>query len=204
MSAGGFTPGEGGGGNGAGQPVGSVAYNTNLYKDKALQLQTLLDIIGIGSPNAQHSYAGSGMAQTYGGLLPAWLQTQGLDGGNVLDNMYGNIGNFAKKVTSPGGFGAIAGDARNALQQFQSNPNLTTSLDDSQIMGQLKNFNELAGLPQAGIIQQARGNAMDDAFSQFLSQLSGTWRNQGDAAAAGQRFLPFLNNTPQYKWALGK
>lgn len=192
------------GGAGAAQPTGSVSYNTKLMNDKALQLQTLLDILGIGSPNAQHSYAGSGMAQTYGGLLPAWLQTQGLDGSNLLDNVYGTIGNFAKKVSSPGGFGAIAGDARNAIQQFAGNPALTTSLDDNQIMGQLKNFNELAGLPLSPILQQGRGNAMDDAFSQFLSQLSSTWRNQGDAAAASQRFLPYLNQNPQFKWALGK
>ncbi len=205
MSAGGFNSDQDTGFLGAGSnPTGSPNYNTKLKTDKAFQLATLLNILGIGSPDAQHSYAGTGIVNNAGALLPSWLETQGMDGGNVMDNVYGQLQDFGKKFTSPGGFGALAGDARSAQQKFQGNPALTTNLDDTQIMGKLKMLQELIGLPQSSIYQQARGNAVDSSFQQFLSQMGDTWRNQGDAAATGQRYLPFLRNNPQFKWALGQ
>lgn len=185
------------------RPKGSLDYNTKLYTDPALQLATLLNILGLGSTNSRHSYGGATREQTYANLLPAWLKTQGFDGSNIMDNVYGKLQEFGNKVSAPGGFGALASDAGTGLQQFLGDPRNTEELDEKQIMALIKNFGEMSSLPLSPTMQQARGNAIDDSFFQFLTQW-GDKAQQSDAAGDAFRYLPFLQNNPQTRWMLGR
>lgn len=171
-----------------------------MATDKAFRFAQLLDTMGLGDPNRQHSYVGSSLANTYTKLFDPWTETQGLGGEGVMDNWDGMMQDFARKVQSPGGFGALSGDATKALQQLAGQ---AEGRDDTELMGLVSNFNQLRNMPMNPVMQRYYNNVQDDSFGQFLSQLGQIQRGQGDAAAAAFRYLPFIQGDARYRGLMG-